>query len=194
MPSSKEYENFKKNIQIDIDYFDYFGADLFHYESVLTEKHTGIVESEDIAIHHLNLVKLEKEDYNNIITDEESLEKLLYFFVCKDESILDEIYEGDKFMAMLREEAEQIQTTLDSFLYYNKKELDRLGKEDNIREGFEQGMQKGIKEGIKEGIGQGVEQVAKNMIKKDMTIELISELTGLSLEDIDKLKIELEEK
>ena len=157
VPTSKEYNNLKKNIQINIDYFDYFNKDLFHYESVLTEKHTGIIETEDIAIHHLNLVKLEKEDYNKFITDKESLEKLLYFFVCKDKSILDEIYKGDKFMETLRDETDQIQAVLDSFLFYNKEELDRLGREDMMREGYEKGVEKGLEQGIKQGIEQGIE-------------------------------------
>ncbi|MGK7940601.1 MAG: Rpn family recombination-promoting nuclease/putative transposase [Crocosphaera sp.] len=53
-----------------------------------------------------------------------------------------------------------------------------------LREGKEEGMQEGIKEGIKEG----VEKVARNMIENGLNIELISQLTGLSLEEVQKLQ------
>ena len=47
------------------------------------------------------------------------------------------------------------------------------------------------KEGFEEGIAQGMKEsqilMAKNMKNKDMDINLISELTGLSIEEIDKL-------
>ncbi len=49
-----------------------------------------------------------------------------------------------------------------------------------LREGKEEGMQEGIKE--------GVEKVARNMIENGLNIELISQLTGLSFEQIQQLQ------
>ncbi|EKV58354.1 hypothetical protein A966_00385 [Brachyspira hampsonii 30446] len=50
---------------------------------------------------------------------------------------------------------------------------------------------KGIEEGMKKGIEQGIEKekysLARNMKNKNMDINLISELTGLSIEKIEKL-------
>ena len=58
--------------------------------------------------------------------------------------------------------------------------------------GYNSGLKKGLKDGIKEGIKEGIEQgsnnksieIARNMLNKNMKIEEISELTGLSIEKI----------
>ena len=45
----------------------------------------------------------------------------------------------------------------------------------------------GIEEGIKEGIKENQILTAKNMKNKNMDINLISELTGLSIKEIENL-------
>ena len=47
---------------------------------------------------------------------------------------------------------------------------------------------RGIETGIETGIEQRNIEIAKNMIAKNMDISLISELTGLSIEEIEKIK------
>ena len=63
----------------------------------------------------------------------------------------------------------------------------------NIREyikeeGRQEGIQKGIQKGRQEGIQEGRQQVVLNMIQKKLDASLISELTGLSEEEIKNLK------
>ena len=57
------------------------------------------------------------------------------------------------------------------------------GKLEGIREGVEKGKLEGIKEGIKERNYT----IAKDMKSKNMDIKLISEITGLTIEEISKL-------
>ena len=49
--------------------------------------------------------------------------------------------------------------------------------------------QRGYKEGVSDGISQGEHQAkiktAKNMLQKNISIEVISECTGLSLDEIE---------
>ena len=45
-----------------------------------------------------------------------------------------------------------------------------------------------LSEAKEEGISQGIEQTAKNMLNKNMSIEDISEITGLSINEIKGLK------
>ena len=57
------------------------------------------------------------------------------------------------------------------------------------------GREEGLKEGLKEGLEKGIEQgeknkaisMAKNMKARDMDLNLISELTGLSIKEIEEL-------
>ena len=78
----------------------------------------------------------------------------------------------------------------DAFLLGQKMMLSRERKEgklEGIKEGIEKGMQKGKLEGIKEG--RIIEQLsmAKNMKKENIDIEVIKRITGLSIEEIEKL-------
>lgn len=55
-----------------------------------------------------------------------------------------------------------------------------------------QGRSEGIKQGIKEGIEQGIEktkiEIAKNLLSQNVKLEVIEKSTGLSKEEIKKLK------
>ena len=64
-------------------------------------------------------------------------------------------------------------------------EKDEARKEGR-KEGIEEGKKEGIKEGIKEGRKEGIKEVAKNL-KNIMTDLEISEITGLSISEIEKL-------
>ena len=69
---------------------------------------------------------------------------------------------------------------------------DRMAREDYV---FERGMEKGIKKGIKDGMEKGMEkgrmerdrEVILNMLKKSADMVFISEVTGLSVDEIKKL-------
>ena len=62
-------------------------------------------------------------------------------------------------------------------------------------EGFEEGIEKGKLEGIKEGIIEGIEEgeknkaisIAKNLKKSGLDAKFISENTGLTIDEIEKL-------
>ncbi len=52
----------------------------------------------------------------------------------------------------------------------------------------EEGVIEGIAKGIEQGIEQGIEKVAKNALKIGKSISEIMELTGLTKQQIEKLK------
>ena len=97
------------------------------------------------------------------------------------------------------EKAMQEYYARESFLYGQEVMLRRERKEgfeegivQGMKEGIVQGMKEGIVQGMKEGMVQGMKEsqilMARNMKNKDMDINLISELTGLSIEEINKLQ------
>nr|VFK25340.1 MAG: conserved hypothetical protein (putative transposase or invertase) [Candidatus Kentron sp. LFY] len=59
----------------------------------------------------------------------------------------------------------------------------RLGKEQGIEQGIERGMEQGKMEGLREGR----REVAGALLAKGVTIDVISEASGLSVEEIRKL-------
>ena len=61
------------------------------------------------------------------------------------------------------------------------------GREKGMEEGLKEGIKEGIKDGIKEGRKEGVLQTAKKLKALNVPIEIISQSTGLSTEEIKKL-------
>ena len=64
-----------------------------------------------------------------------------------------------------------------------KKAAEKIGEE----RGEKRGIERGKKEGILEGAKGKVLEMAKESLKEGLSIELISKLTGLSKEEIEKL-------
>ncbi len=105
--------------------------------------------------------------------------------IVKEKPIMEEVqkkynnFVKSKLMMMEYEKKE-------AYLYGNQIMLD-----EERRLGIEEGIKKGKEEGIREGIEQGIEQekysLARNMKNKNMDINMISELTGLGIEEIEKL-------
>ena len=57
-----------------------------------------------------------------------------------------------------------------------------------FNEGREEGREEGIEKGMEKGIGKCKEEVALRMLQQNMELQLISQLTGLSIEQLQKLK------
>ena len=61
--------------------------------------------------------------------------------------------------------------------------------EQEIRmEGIQQGMQQGRQEGMQQGRQERNYEVVSNMLKKNTDVDFISEVTGMSVKEIKKLK------
>ena len=82
----------------------------------------------------------------------------------------------------------------DAFLVGQKMMLSRERKEGKLEgikegklEGIEEGMKKGIEKGKLEGIKENSYTIAKNLKKSGLDVKFISENTGLSLEEVEKL-------
>ena len=56
-----------------------------------------------------------------------------------------------------------------------------------LEKGLKKGMQQGMQQGMQKGLQQALQQTAENMLKKHYSISEITELTGLSLEEVKKI-------
>ena len=74
---------------------------------------------------------------------------------------------------------------------YEKKEIYQYDKQITLKEERQEGIKEGIKKGKLEGIKEGEKNkaisMAKSMKAKNMDINLISEITGLTIKEINKL-------
>ena len=109
-----------------------------------------------------------------------------------DEGLL-RLIEKAKVSALSEEEYDQYEASLK----YLEDEIDmeqhgyERGMEEGLKKGTEQGMEQGLKQGMKQGKLEGEKTAnlrnAKRMKQKGLDVDDIAEITGLSLEDIEKL-------
>ena len=62
------------------------------------------------------------------------------------------------------------------------------GKEEGLKEGRKEGKEEGIKEGREEGSKDERLKIAMNLIRVGASCEIISQATGLSEEEVSRLK------
>jgi len=155
----------------------------FRYDVKLTD-----VETQKIFYDKLTFIYLEMPKFNKSI-DELNTRFDKWLYVIKNLNKLDRIPEKlkEQIFEKVFQTAEIAHFTLaqarsyeDSLKYYRdlKNSIDTARDEGRI-EGIEKGMQKGIEKGI--------EQVAKHALLKGKSVADISELTGLTAEQIKRI-------
>ncbi|UZE38190.1 Rpn family recombination-promoting nuclease/putative transposase [Wolbachia endosymbiont of Drosophila pseudotakahashii] len=204
-----QYHNLKEIIFIAI-------ADcvLFPNKSEYKSKHT--IRDEDTNEHDLKdfyfiFIELPKFPNNKEDQLENIVEKWVYFFRYADETSeeeLEKIIGSDVIIKKAYEELNRFNWSEKEFIAYEQ-EIKRIldeqavlaqklddareeGKEEGREEGILIGHEKGREEGIQIGEEKGEKQakiaVAKNSLKAGVSIDVIAEITGLSIDEIQKLR------
>lgn len=132
-------------------------------------------------IYDINLAKILDKNYTIVREDRESLEKLLYLLICSDKEKMNELYDGDEFMAKIIREINTQEDDFDKLLFYNSEVL----KEDNY---FEESLEEARKEALADGREQSKLDIAKAMLEKNYDINSICDITNLSLDVLEKLQ------
>ena len=65
------------------------------------------------------------------------------------------------------------------------------GRKEGHKEGHKEGKEEGLKEGREEGRGEERLKIAMNLIRVGASCEIITQATGLSAEEVSKLKEEI---
>ena len=142
-----------------------------------------------IEIKNLNVDFYTKKYYNNYkLTEEETI----YAMLGLELEELKKIEGRDDIVKEFREsveEANKDELVVKWFTPEQEREMRENyikseAEEKGIKKGIKQGKKEGIAEGKKEGILEGLLQTAKNMLEANMSIETVSELTGLSVKKI----------
>lgn len=174
-------------------------SEKFRYDVKLLDEETKKVFYDKLTFIYLEIPKFNKklEELNT------RFEKWLYLI--KNLNKLDRIPEKlrEQIFEKLLETAEIAKLTPDlvrsyedSLKYYRdlKNSLDTAeeegferGKEQGLKEGMEKGIEKGKEQGLKEGIEKGIKEVAHKLLKQGMPIANISQVTGLTEEEIQRL-------
>ena len=156
----------------------------FRYDVKLSD-----IETKKVFYDKLTFIYLEMPKFNKTI-DELKTRFDKWLFVIKNlnklnripdklkEQIFEKVFETAE---IARFTPDQVRSYEDSLKYYRdlKNSLD-TAKEEGVIEGIEKGIAKGIEKGKVE--------VAKNLIENNVSIEIIMKSTGLTKEQIERLK------
>lgn len=123
--------------------------------------------------------------------DEKNMNKYKYFIMLDLEkrNDLKEFVRGDKLMEKYKDELLELNSDEEFVSKYTREEEFEIMKNTAIDIAREEGIEQGIQEGIQEGTKQNSLEIAKELLALDtISIEQISKITKLSLNEIKKLK------
>ena len=179
----EDYPKLNQVISINILDFDMF--EFPHYLSIHTTNEiiTGNCYLDEIKYYFIELNKFIKK-IEELTTN---LEKWVYFI--KEASNLNTIpkeLENNVFKHAF-EIARVSNMTKEEWEAYDMESMLIQDERGMIEAALEKGEKLGVEKGKIEGEKLGIKKTAKNMKDKGLDINLICELTGLSIEDINKL-------
>ena len=200
LKEGEDYKNLSRIISINLLNFNLdFGDDgKPHrcFKLIDTKNHN--VDLDFIQMHIIEAKRF-IEIIEKSTIDELKKNKLLTwmkFFTSKNlKSIEKELKEANPIMTKVIEEYKRFTSdeklmraydARDAFLLGQKMMLNRE-REEGLKEGIEKGIKKGMKKGKLEGIKNEKYSIAKNLKKSGLDIKFISENTGLSIEEVEKL-------
>lgn len=184
LKAGEDYTNAKRTIAINILDYEIFEEGPYHEIATLRREYKNTVLTDRIEFHFIQIPKFLKE--KNLKGTK--LEQWLNYISQKNEEVV----------RMAIEKNEEIKKANDDYEYLTGEEAERrlaFLREKAIRDEINNlngSRQEGIEIGMKKGqeLGKKAEkiEIAKKMIKKGMDIKVISELTNLSEEEIEKIK------
>ena len=200
LKEGEQYIEVKKVVVINILNFNYYKRNSYHSvarmmfeESKENEKvDLGyIVEdkyaTKDLEMHFIELPKFRKKDPDM----SNKLEQWLCL-ICDEEDKIKMAESKNEEIEKAKKELEKLAMNPEDRELYELR-LKAIRDEMNIRySGYVDGKADGMAEGEAKGRAEGKNErnieIAKNMLKENVNIQFISKMTGLNLEEIEKLK------
>ena len=182
------YTKIKPSIAIWILNFNYYKRNSYHsiakmrFEKTKEKEYIDIgykkeddIATKDLEMHFIELPKFIKKNPGV----EGKLEQWLWLIVGKEEKI--------KMAEKKNKEIKRARTLLDQ-ISNDPKEQERYENKLLAEYRYKSGIAGSRKFGKEEGKKEAKIEIAKNMINKEMDLELISEITKISIEELKKIK------
>ena len=170
----------------------------YHNVFHVTEKETGMLYFKDLELHTIELKKFSNDSDEQladiVLKVKDALDMWLAFLTRNDLLIADNLPQelndpnlkkAINVLEIMNFTAEE-REAYEDHLKWMRIEANTLKKYE--QKGREEGEAKGRAEGEAKGKAEGKIEIAKAMLKKDMPLEEIMEFTGLSVEELVKLK------
>ena len=210
------YKNIKPIIQINFDNYEVNEKNERIVKRCYIKDETNTIITDVLEIDHVNIEKCKDAWYNNDIKKyakkEQDLIRIGALFTIEEveefKTCLKEVRMSKEIKEDITEAVEEYSQDEELLELYDKDkiiEADRIlimeqaredglkaGLEEGLREGHKEGLKEGHKEGLKEGLIEGSKKeknnIAKKLLDKKIDINIISETTGLSIDELEILK------
>ena len=190
LDQAQSYKNLKKQIQVNLN----FGGD--YIEPIdyinLGIKGTDKIYTDALEIIRINIPYFVRLCYNKDVSELSIKERLLGMIGSEDIELSRKLAKGDEILEMILDRQIKYSQDKDMGLAYDRdklmQEVYEYSMDEKYEEGKVEGIEEGKTEGYQEGIEQGIKSTIKNLLEKNVDINIISEATGLSIDEINELK------
>ena len=152
----------------------------------MREEDLKISYEDNKEIYIVDLEKIKKMCYNGL--EMNGFEKALSILISRNKEEALNISKGNDMLEEVYKNMEELNMNEVFLGMYDKEEENKKMMNSMKLEGIEEGLQEGIEKGLEAGEKNKSIEIAKNMIEKNIEINIISEVTGLSIEEIENLK------
>lgn len=189
----KAYRELKKCIVISImDFILFRNTSKYHRVFEVRERYDGEKLLEDLELHYLELPKfVERENVASMNNLQKWLTFLKYAGEEEKEDIITKLIKESEVFEMasviLRQMSED-ERIRQEYFYREKIAMDEQSKIRHWQLEKEEARKKGFEEGRKEGRKEAQKETAVKALKQGFSIEQVAAITGLSIEEIQKLQ------
>lgn len=190
IPKGTNYNKLKKCVTINILDYSCLPNDRYHSVFHLREDHTGIPLLDDIEIHVIELGKLNE---HAVPLDANGLVNWLLFLKGVDKINWEVLALKEPMLKKAMNTLEFLSQDAAARMAYNARMKALSDEKTRIEGALEEGKAKGLAEGIAagmaEGKAEGIAETAARLMALGIDIHTIAEATGLSVEEIQALKL-----
>lgn len=179
----ENYNKLERTVCINILNFKYLDNKKYHNTYRLKEMTTNEELTDLQEIHFIELPKFDEMGNKKIVEDIEkmdALERWLEFLIEPESNTVRQLELSD-------EAIKQAKTELYS-LSMDSQEREKYTMREKAIYDEISAMESSKEEGLREGLERGKKEVASNLLRSNLAIEIISKSTGLTEEEIIKIK------
>lgn len=179
---NEDFKNAKRVIGIWILGYNIFESGPFHEIAKLRREYENILLTDKMELHYIQLPKF-KEKCKRISS---KLEQWLTFILNEDVEEVKMI--DNEFVQRAEDELEYINADEEERMRAKFRERAEWKYNADMKSMYSHGVEQGIEQGKSLGIKEQSIKIARKMLEENIDIEIIMKTTGLTKEEIEKLK------
>ena len=189
LKAARDFKELKKVVVIFITNFNIFNnIKNYHTKWLMTEQNNLKEHFDEIELHYIEMPKFLASKYNK----KRKIDQWLLFLDYSRKELLREIMEENENIKAAEEDLKKIQDDKHAQYLAWLREKYILETNTSRVEGYDEGYDEGYEKGSNESRKEEKKEIVIKMLKENFEISMISRITGLSEEEIEKIMGEME--